>query len=322
MDMNAWRISAPWSIGAEVLRRIINGFHSRAPRNTVKEMSLRLLLVVVAFAGLTAVDAAAAPRTTRPVTEVAIRGTIRAQLSYVKVINSGFTSYRNLRLVISRSGHVVRSIEPRHSGTLKYLWPGGAGRTKSVHVADLDGDRVPEIEVDLYSGGAHCCRMLYAYRWNGAAYVAQQLQSGSFGYSQRDLDQDGRPEWVSVDPRFEYLFTSFAASGVPLRIYDYRQGVFTVITDKYPSLIRTDAARWWGFYQQQRTGSTSNSDNRGLLAAWAADTYLLGEGDTVWPALNTAYAQGDLNGPPAGSPTGLVYIDKLRQKLREFGYLH
>src|SRR5262249_6124187 len=184
-------------------------------------------------------------------------------------------------------------------------------------VADLDGDGEPEVEVDLYSGGAHCCYLLYVYRWNGSLYAAQQLDTASAGYKQRDLDGDGLPEWVSGDPRFEYLFTSFAASASPLRIYDYSDGRFVAVTDAYPGLVRKDAAMWWRVYR--RRPSNEDQDNRGLLAAWAADMCALGQSAKVWPALDAAHRAGKLTGP--GGPTGNAYLAKLRAKLGAFGYL-
>jgi hypothetical protein len=277
-----------------------------------------LASAIAALAAAAAADAV--PQKETPVTESATKGNVRADLSYVKVVESaGFTTYRDLRLTISRDGQVVESRQPPRWGSFNLLWPGSSWKnSKSVHVADLDGDDEPEVTVDLYTGGAHCCRMLYAYRWNGTAYAAQQMQTGSSLYSQRDLDADGRPEWITADPRFEYLFTSFAGSAVPLRIYDYRDGNFVAVTGKFPSLVRKDATRWWRIYQR-RPSSNYSDDNRGFLAAWAADMCLLGEGARVWPTLAAANRQGKLGGQ--GSPTGLAYIGKLRQKLRAFGYL-
>ena len=266
--------------------------------------------------------APAAPLATTPTTEVASSGNVRAQLSYVKVVENGFTSYRDVRLTISRDGRQVASTAPQgQPGELP--WPGYAWKpgAKSVHVADVDGDHDPEVMVDLYSGGLHCCRMLWAYRWNGTAYAADELDSGSESYAQRDLNRDGKPEWVTVDPRFEYLFTSFSGSGVPVRIFAFSGGAFVVVTPRYKSVIRTDTARWWRLYLR---GRAQHQDTRGFLAPWAADQYLLGAGAKVWPALDTALARGDLKGPRGDRgdwPTGRAYITKLRQKLTQFGYV-
>jgi hypothetical protein len=288
----------------------------------VVEVLRRSLLLVSACTFLVATSLAGAARLSQtPVTETASSGNVKAELSYVRVVENGFTSYRNLRLEISHDGRAVASTPP-HPGSIDLLWPGHGWEkgAKSVHVVDLDGDHEPEVTVDLNTGGAHCCAMFWAYRWNGTSYTSQEFQTASSPYSQRDLNHDGRPEWVTADPRFEYLFTSFAGSGVPLRIYDYRNAQFNVVTRKYPALVRADLARWWHFYQQQRNAHPR--DARGLLAAWAADQCLLGRSATVWPALTTALRRGDLGGIRTRDwPTGRAYIAKLRQSLRAFGYL-
>jgi hypothetical protein len=283
-------------------------------RGSLVALAAALISVVVVA------SASARPQATTPVTETAASGNVRAELSYLKEVDSGgFTRYSNLRLTITRNGQAVSNTPPR-SSPIEGLWPGNAWKAgaKSVHVADLDGDDEPEVSLDLFTGGAHCCRMYWAYRWDGATYVAQEIQTGSSSYTQRDLNRDRRPEWITTDPRFEYLFTSFADSGVPVRIYTYRDGSFVVVTKSYPALVRKDAARWWRIYQRERTAA--NHDNRGFLAAWAADMYLRGLGAKVWPALNAAYRRGDLTVPRGNGPTGRAYINKLRKKLRELGY--
>jgi hypothetical protein len=282
-------------------------------------MLRRALVLTVLLALTAAADAGAVARSETPVTETAASGTVQAQLSYVRVVDNGFTSYKNLRLTISRDGRAVPS-SPPHPGGIDLLWPGYAWKkgAKSVHVADLDGDGEPEVSLDLNTGGAHCCWMFWAYRWDGASYTSLEIQAGSFGYTQRDLNSDGRPEWVATDPRFEYLFTSFAGSGVPLRIYAYQAAKFVVVTKRYPALIRKDAARYWRFVQQGLKAHPR--DVRGLFAAWAADEYLLGKGTGVWPVLNAAARRGELGGDRGLGPTGAAYIAKLRLKLRQFGY--
>jgi hypothetical protein len=60
---------------------------------------------------------------------------------------------------------------------------------------------------------------------------------------------------------------------------------------------------------------------RGFLAAYAADKYLLGQGETAFDLIYTAYRRGDL-GPTGGdtSPSGKRYISALRKHLRKTGY--
>jgi hypothetical protein len=243
--------------------------------------------------------------------ETAAAGNVRAVLTYVKLADFG---YRDTALTVRRSGRVVFS---KRVAACRYcaVWPAYQGRRKSVAVRDLDRDGEPEVVVEAFTGGAHCCLVLYAYRWNGTTYVSRRLDGASSGYRWADLDGDRRPEWVSADARFEGLFTAYANSVEPIRIYTYRNGVFVPVTRSFRDAIRADERDAWSVYVRNR----GSRDIRGALAAWAADKYLLGEGDEVWPALDDANRRGDIV-TDAGAPNGLAFIRDLRRTLARFGY--
>jgi hypothetical protein len=222
--------------------------------------------------------------------------------------------YRDTRLTIRRAGRPVHSARvPGCRGC--DVWPAYQGRRKSVSVRDLDRDGEPEVVVEGYTGGAHCCLILYAYRWNGRRYAARQLNGASAGYRWADLDGDRRPEWISADARFEARFTAYANSVSPIRILTYRNGAFVAVTRSFPDAIRRDERDAWAIYRRNRR----DRDVRGALAAWAADKYLLGEGDEVWPALEEARRAGDIR-TDAGRPAGPAFIRDLRRTLAAFGY--
>lgn len=268
---------------------------------------MRLAAAAVLAVLLLAAPAAADTRRT----ETAASGPVRAELTYVKVTDFG---YRDMRLTVRRQGRAVFSRRiPSCRGCV--IWPAYQGRRKSVSVRDLDRDGEPEVVVEGYTGGAHCCLVLYAYRWNGRTYAARQLNAASAGYRWADADGNGRPEWISADARFEALFTAYANSVAPIRIFTYRNGVFVVVTRSFPELVRRDERDAWGIYRRNR----GSRDVRGALAAWAADKYLLGEGDEVWPTLEEASRSGDIR-TDAGRPAGPAFIRDLRRALAEFGY--
>jgi hypothetical protein len=244
-------------------------------------------------------------------TETAVRGFMRAELTYVKRSDFG---YRGTSLTIRRRGRVVYSSRvPSCRGC--DVWPAYQGRRKSVAIRDLDRDGEPEVVVEGYTGGAHCCLVLYAFRWNGRTYGARQLNAASAGYRWADLDGDGRVEWVSADARFEALFTAYANSISPIRIFTYRSGAFVAVTRSFPAVVRRDERDAWGIYRRHR----GRRDVRGALAAWAADKYLLGEGEEVWPALEQASRRGEIR-TDAGRPAGPAFIRDLRRALTELGY--
>lgn len=146
----------------------------------------------------------------------------------------------------------------------------------ALKVADLDGDGEPEILVDVFSGGAHCCLTARLLTFNGTGYTAQDIGYGDVGYVLKDADGDGRPELVGYDPRFSSVFTAFAGSGFPPSVLRVDRGATVDVTRRFPKLIRADAAARLKDLRKAKRGD----DVRGIVAAYVADEYLLNKGST------------------------------------------
>ena len=146
-----------------------------------------------------------------------------------------------------------------------------------IAVRDVDGDRDPEVFAEFWLGGAHCCPVSVIYRHAGPGRYTSTLvewPGEGVGYRLRDLDADGRPEFVSASD-FECAFASCAGSVFPLRIWDYRSGTFVDVTARFPARVRAQAGRFWRVY---RDSALRNHPYRQYLAAWAADQHVLGRG--------------------------------------------
>jgi hypothetical protein len=143
-----------------------------------------------------------------------------------------------------------------------------------VKVADLDLDGEPEVLVDTFSGGAHCCLTTRVLTWDGTGYQPRDVAWRDVGYALRDADGDGRPELVGADPRFSAVFTAFAASAFPPRVLQVEKGATVDVTRRFPKLVRADARVRLRDLRKARRGA----DVRGTLAAYVADQYLLGRG--------------------------------------------
>jgi hypothetical protein len=204
-------------------------------------------------------------------TETASLGPVTATLSYDHTADS--PEWTNLQLTIVRAGAQVLAEDPSFGDCESpYCAPGGFANRNSVIVDDLDGDGEPEVIVDLYTGGAHCCYVSRFYRFNGATYVPADRNFGDPSYRIDDLDGDGVKELITADYRFGYAFTAFAFSLMPVRIYDLRAGSWQLVTTRFPDRIRKDAkANWHYFRKAGRQG-----EPRGAIAAWVADEYMLG----------------------------------------------
>jgi hypothetical protein len=221
-------------------------------------------------------------------------GAVQATLSWDKAE----FGVANPRLAIVRGGATLFDASPVAGsdscgqGYCSFLASGK--RTSALQVVDLNGDGEPEVLVDAYSGGAHCCALTELFAFNGSAYAASELYWGNTGYELRDLDLDGKPELVGYDDAFAGAFSSFAASFFPPRIVDYDpsiKGALRDVTDHFVALIRKNQRQALHALKRARR---QHYETLGIVAAYVADMYLLGDHDAVRPYLKRARKRGDL----------------------------
>ena len=181
------------------------------------------------------------------------------------------------------------------------------GSASAVKVADLDGDGEPEVLVDVFSGGAHCCLTTRLLTFNGTGYTPTDLDWRDLGYQLEDADGDGRPELVGNDPSFSEAFTAFAASAFPPLIFRLENGKLVDVTRAFPKLVRADAATQLKLLRKLKRGD----DVRGVLAAYVADEYLLGKSSAGLRELDRQRARGAIT---------KAFRPYLLKKLRAWGY--
>jgi hypothetical protein len=266
------------------------------------------------LAALVAVSAAAAAP--RPHVERAQAGAVEAVFTYAW--DAPHFRFTQQHLVIRHDGVT------RFSADLRKPPEGGANaqpanffqHKRSLSLSDLDGDGEPEVVLDLYWGGAHCCWYTQIYRYDATAMRYRPLVHvwGNVGYTLADLSHDGKQELLTRDDRFSYAFADFADSAWPVRILDYRAGKFLVVTKDYPAEVKRDATSLWhSAMARARKGPT----NQGIMAAWAADQCLLGRCGVALQSIASLSKTGRVHGElkPA------AYERKLRAFLRRTAYL-
>jgi hypothetical protein len=229
--------------------------------------------------------------------------TIHATLTFKKV---GY-EYRNVELAIDRN----RKHFSRRIGRTYFTPP-------RLHVRDLDADGESEFWVDTYTGGAHCCFESRFFRYVPArATYARTLHSwADVGYRAKNVDGRDSVELVSADDRFAYIFTDFADSSFPIKLWHFEHGRVLDVTRAFPGLVGHDAKDLWRTYLERR----DKGDVRGILAAWLADEYLLGRAQQGWGALDAANKRGELVGIDHVWPSGSRYLRALRAFLVKTGY--
>ncbi len=251
--------------------------------------------------------------------EVATRRTTRATLSYRKL---GLATVE-ARLQIFLSGRLL--VDDRLLPFCSYcaVVPRGMWGGSSLSIQDLDRDGDLEVLVELGKGGNYNIPYTYLYfprrtSWFSGSVTFDRISHvwGAFRVERRDLNRDGKVEFVSHDPRFFGRFDCNGCSRGPIQIWVFRHGRLLDVTRRFPNAIERDLKE----YRQCLPGRTPRGANqRGCLPAWAGDQALLGRSRAIWPVVEAARKNGNL-GPPR-SREARAYITELRSFLHRTAYL-
>jgi len=238
------------------------------------------------------------------VTRTATSSNIRAELSYNEDIL--IEDIPHLRLV--RQGQILLNQSVKLTGRD----PGVIGSVDGPAVRDLDGDGEPEVILNVLERGAHCCAYSFIYHYLPTQKRYARLDHFWTNYRNtpelKDLDQDGKLEFVSGNEKFSGEFGPYAITGArPIQIWRYRQGRMQDVTRRYPKLIRKDAQIWWHAYHETRSDWFESPV---ALAAYLADKCLLGESVAGWKDVRQDYRDEDRQ----------AYFRRLSRALRAHGY--
>lgn len=252
--------------------------------------------------------------------ETAVSGSVSATVTYRSTRQRGPSSYR-VSLTVERGG------KRAYSGPVPPFTPRWVdnqplrlafGRTsRTITVINLNG-REPEIVLNFWGGGAHCCFWSRVYRWDRRQLTYDSFPHfwGNVGYSPERLSGDKHVELVTADNRFAYVFTSYAGTGFPIKILDYRRRRLVNATRSYPAAIVRDAAQQLKYF---RKNLREHFEVRGLLAAWVADEALLGRSRAAFSWLNRHKSVLVGHSDPGSAQS---YIRHLRNFLEKTGYLN
>lgn len=110
---------------------------------------------------------------------------------------------------------------------------------------DLNADGYPDVVVETYSGGAHCCfgTQVFSLRPSGAALIMQKPESNAGGFFE-DLNADGASEFVTYEDSFAYQYCPYAA-GVNAKVimaYDPGQDRYLPASPRFPEQYTEEIA--------------------------------------------------------------------------------
>ena len=146
---------------------------------------------------------------------------------------------------------------------------------------------VPQVVLQTFTGGAHCCEQIEVLERLGGRWKALPVGwfEGEISDRIRDVDGDGVRDIVLEDDRFAYAFASFAASYMPPMIFNVRGGrVWNVSAEpRYARVYETDMQR------AQKSCEEGGTDSNGACAAFVADAARLGRLAWAWKIMLKSY---------------------------------
>src|ERR1700729_2173087 len=193
----------------------------------------RSLLIIGAVTVLSLLLVAPAALAT---TQTATSGNVTATF----VFGGKYPNFTGRQLSIAQGSAVLYDEPVASSRCGMFCAPGStSGPGTSVHVLDLEHDGQPDVVLDLYSGGAHCCfiEQIFSFDPGTMTYVKTQRDFGDPGEQIVDLGHNGQFEFLTGDALFAYGSPVFGASGLPIEILSFSARHFYNVPRRYPKLI-------------------------------------------------------------------------------------
>jgi hypothetical protein len=195
----------------------------------------------------------------------------------------------------------------------------------AVMVVD-DSPHQPIVLFQTYSGGAHCCITIKAIVPEGGRLQAVQVYEGDGGPVEtppRDVNGDGRIDFVFPDNAFYYAFASYAESLAPARIVNIVDGRAVDVSDRpdfrsvYEGEIADARAACIG-----GEGGDDGGNPNGACAAYVAIAARLGRFDAAWAEMLRHYRRdAGIDFPGDRMEGKLDYPNALRRFLIEHHYI-
>ena len=102
--------------------------------------------------------------------------------------------------------------------------------------ADINGDGYPDVIVNTYSGGAHCCFGTQVYSLGETPMLILEKPESNANGEFQDLDGDDIYEFITTDDLFAYQYCPYVSSPSVkvIMAYDPKEGLFLPASPNFP----------------------------------------------------------------------------------------
>ncbi len=157
---------------------------------------------------------------------------------------------------------------------------------------DITGDGTPEVIVETYSGGAHCCFGTVVYSLGTETTKLLETEASNCSGDFLDLDGDGVLEYVTCDDRFAYAYCPYAASPVVTAVlaFDPAQS-YRAASPRFAELFAEPIASHTGLAEQATPGGQGEWDatTKCAVLPLVLDYLYSGQTERAWSELERLY---------------------------------
>jgi hypothetical protein len=198
-----------------------------------------------------------------------------------------------------------KTVDIRREGHRVYAVRAAVVRLEHIGT-DITGDRIPDVVVQAYTGGLHCCSQAIVLSLGDSVADLGAIDGADGEIEFEDVDGDGFPEARIGDWRFAYWRDyPFAVTEAPTVILKFRDGAFRPACD----LMREDAPGERTLHQRAAELSRGwvAGDPPPALYGYAVELVYAGNADAAWRFLDLAW--------PERIPGKADFIRDLREQL-------
>jgi hypothetical protein len=163
---------------------------------------------------------------------------------------------------------------------------------------DVDQDGNPDVVIETYTGGAHCCSATIVYSMTPTAprEILHSVESNCGGRL-IDFNGDGILEFETCDDSFAYTYCPYAASPIVQVIYavNPQTGLYQPASPQFANLYAEAIAADTHRAEQGQPGENGEWDNTNKCSVLplVLDYLYSGRTDRAWSEFNRLYTHPD-----------------------------
>lgn len=155
-------------------------------------------------------------------------------------------------------------------------------RITGIEFPEMNGGGTPELAVEAYSGGAHCCSTQYYFTQDGGLKNLLIFDGRNYGVSElKDLNGDGRVEVIADSDVLAYWHgLSFAGSPSITMVIGWDGSRYVDQTRRYPERSRKEAGQYRSEFLKvlKSKGEGAEDGRRAAAIGYYCNSLAIGEG--------------------------------------------